>query len=343
MLMQRRYREQRRDRQMVFVHAPVGEDQDIRSRGARLVRFHIQAAYRLAQLCVFIVQDRDLGDLEAGQIHSLELEHSGGGQDRIDDLDHLAVIRLFLQQIAVLADIDGGRGDDLLADCVDRRIGHLREVLFEIIEQRLRLIGQDRERFIGAHRGDRLCAVLCHRQDRRHHVLVGVAECLLQAAALLPVMLLHLCVRHLQIFQAGQVAVEPFAVGSFGSIMQLDLFIADQSSLHGVHEQHLARMEALLLHDPFSGDRQGSDLGAQDQMIVVGDIVSRRPQSVSVEHRAHHIAVREQDRRGTVPRLHHRRVVLIKVAFLLRDRVVVVPRLWNSDHHGKRQLHSTHH
>ena len=78
-------------------------------------------------------------------------------------------------------------------------------------------------------------------------------------------------------------------------------------------------------------------------MIVVGDIVSRRPQSVSVEHRAHHIAVREQDRRGTVPRLHHRRVVLIKVAFLLRDRVVVVPRLWNSDHHGKRQLHSTHH
>ena len=182
MLMQRRHREQGRNCQTVFIHAPVGQNQDVRAVVDRLVRFDKQAVDRLAELGIFIIEDRDDSDLEAGYIHLFELEHTGGGQNRVDDLYHAAVFGLFFEQIAVLANVNGGGCDDLLANGVDRRIGDLRENLLEVIKQRLRLLGEHSRRLVAAHRGDRLRTCLRHRQNGGHHVLIGVAERLLQSA-----------------------------------------------------------------------------------------------------------------------------------------------------------------
>ena len=41
-----------------------------------------------------LIQNRDHGGFEAGDIHLFELEHSGRGEDRVDDLDDLAVFGL---------------------------------------------------------------------------------------------------------------------------------------------------------------------------------------------------------------------------------------------------------
>ena len=68
------------------------------------------------------------------------------------------------------------RHHDRLADRVDRRVGHLREQLLEVGEQRRRLVGQDREREVVAHRADRLLALRRHRREQHAQVLLRVAE-----------------------------------------------------------------------------------------------------------------------------------------------------------------------
>ena len=93
-LVQSGYRKERRDRQTVLVNASVREDQDVCAVVIGFVRFDIQAPDRFGELCVFIIQNRDHGGFEAGDIHLFELEHSGRGEDRVDDLDDLAVFGL---------------------------------------------------------------------------------------------------------------------------------------------------------------------------------------------------------------------------------------------------------
>ena len=73
--------------------------------------------------------------------------------------------RFGLEQIAFGANRRFGGGDDFFADTIDRRIGDLREKLFEIVEQRLRLVRQNRQRRIRAHRANGFHAVARHR----HH------------------------------------------------------------------------------------------------------------------------------------------------------------------------------
>ena len=71
------------------------------------------------------------------------------------------------------------RGDQLLADRVERRVGHLREELLEVVEQRLRAVGEDGQRGVGPHRAERLLAVVAHRAEDELEVFQRVAEGLL--------------------------------------------------------------------------------------------------------------------------------------------------------------------
>ena len=75
-LVQRGNSEQGRDREAVLVHSSVGENEDIRAAGARLVSLDEQAADRLAELGVFIVKHRDDRDLEARELHFFQLQKS---------------------------------------------------------------------------------------------------------------------------------------------------------------------------------------------------------------------------------------------------------------------------
>jgi len=54
--------------------------------------------------------------------------------------------------------------------------GHLSEKLFEVVKQRLRLIGKTGQRRIGAHRTDRLLALGGHRAEDHFQIFIRVAE-----------------------------------------------------------------------------------------------------------------------------------------------------------------------
>ena len=67
-----------------------------------------------------------------------------------------------LEQVAVVAQVERGRGDHMLAKGVDGRVRDLSEQLIEVVKERTRLLGQAGQRRIDAHRGERGLALLGH-------------------------------------------------------------------------------------------------------------------------------------------------------------------------------------
>ena len=137
MSVQCRYRKQRGDCHVVFIHAPVREDHDIHTVSVGSVHFHKQSVDGAFQTCVFIIGNRNNFYLKAILFHALDLHDIRVGQDRIMDLHHIAVLGCFLQNISVRTNVNCSGSHYLLTDGIDRRVGYLGKFLFEIMEQRV--------------------------------------------------------------------------------------------------------------------------------------------------------------------------------------------------------------
>ena len=102
------------------------------------------------------------------------------GEDRLAHFEALAPRVAFeIEQVRPRPDERDEAHHQLLADRVDRRVRHLREVLLEIGVEQLRLVRQRRDRRVGAHRADRFLAGRRHRRHQDRQVLLRVAERLL--------------------------------------------------------------------------------------------------------------------------------------------------------------------
>ena len=330
------------DGHVVLVNVTVGENQDVGTIAVGAVDIDKQAVDGLLQIGVLVVADGKRDHLEAGHIHRLDFQQIGLGQNRVVNLQHLAVVGALLQQVALCADIDGGRGDNLLTQGVNRRVCDLCKHLLEIFAQGGAGVAQHGQRGVGPHRTGGLAAVLGHRQDNRGDILVPVAEGLLQLDKLLLCVAGNFLVGHLQAGKRHQIAVQPLAVGLAAGVVGLELLIVDQLTLDRVHQQHLAGAQAVLADDILGGNIQHADLTGKNQAAVLGDVVAAGAQTIAIQHRAHHIAVTEQDAGGAVPRLQHCGVILVEIPLFGVHRLVVVPRLGNCDHNGQRQLHAVH-
>ncbi len=147
----------------------------------------------------------DLGD-------RADLFQIGVGQDRLMDFEALGLRRAFeVEQVRPRADDRDEAHHQFLADRVDRRVGHLREVLLEIGEEQLRPIGQRRDRRVVAHGADRFFAGRRHRRHQDFEVFLGVAEHLL-AIEQRQVRDRRGFRRRRQVFEHHLRALEPFAV-----------------------------------------------------------------------------------------------------------------------------------
>ena len=125
-------------------------------------------------------------------------------------------------------------------------------------------------------------------------------------------------------------------------ILLFQFVIVDHAALYRIHQKQFARVQTFLQYDMLFIDRQYTDFRCQHQRIIIGNIVTGRTQSVAVQDRTHDIAIRKYDGCRTVPRLHHRCIVLVKITDLLGDGIIVCPRLRNADHGSQRQFHATH-
>ena len=243
-LLQGRDSEQGRNRNMVLVYAAVGQNQDVCAVAVCAVCGHKHAVNGALEWGVFIIQHGNRLNLKARLIHVFDLHQVDVGQNRVLNAQHAAIFCIFAEQVAVMAEIYGGIRDNFLADGVNRRVGNLCEQLLEVAEQRLMLLGQHGERNVDAHCGGRLCAGLCHLQNRILDFLVGVAERLVQAVALLAGIAADVMVRNRQILEHEQALIQPLAVRLTGCILLLQLVIVNQTTGNRIDQQHLARLQA---------------------------------------------------------------------------------------------------
>jgi len=102
------------------------------------------------------------------------------------------------------------------------------------------------KRGVGTHGTGGLCARPRHGKDHGVHVLVLVAEHLLQPGQLIAGVVRHLDVRDLQVFQLDEVPVDPLAVGFAAGVVFLQVFVVHYFALDGIHQQHLAGAEPIL-------------------------------------------------------------------------------------------------
>ena len=247
--------------------------------------------------------------------------------------------RRFLEQIVLGANRRFGRGHQLLANRIDRRIRHLREQLLEVVVERLRFVRQHGERRVGAHRADRLLPVGRHRREDHFEILDRVAERLLLLEQLVGFEGFNRgrAAGFGQRLERDEAAVEPFAIRLPRRHRLLDLFVLHDSAERSIDEKHFARLQASFVRDVLRRDVEDAGLGRHHDQSVLGHRVARRTQPVAIEHRADPDAVGERDRRGTVPRLHHARMEMVERALAVAHLRVVLPRLRNHHHHGVRQ------
>ena len=281
--------------------------------------------------------------MEAGPVHVADLHQIHGGEDGVVDLEDCAVLRSFLQQIAAGAHIHRGVGDDLLADGVHGRVGHLGEELLEVAEQGLVLFRQHRQRCVHAHGGGGLRPIPGHGEDSVLHLLIGVAEGLVQPVPPLLGGPLHTPVGDGKIPQVYQVGIEPLAVGLLAGVPLLDLGVVHQSTGSQVCQQHPPRLEPGLLHDLLRRDVQHPHLGGENQLLVGSEIPPAGAQAVPVQHRAHRVPIGEHDGRRAVPGLHHGGIVVVEVPLLPAHFPVVGPGFRDAHHHRLGQWDVVHH
>ena len=265
----------------------------------------------------------DLGELVVVDDWERQLQHAAGGRARCE-------------QVGLRTHRPGQRGDDLLADGVERRVGDLGELLAEVVEQQPRPVRQRGDRGVGAHGADRLGAGSGDGRHQDAKLLLGVAEHLLATGD--RGVGVHDVLEVGQVLEPDEAGVQPLVVGLLGRQGRLDLGVLDDPVLGQVEQEHPAGLEPALAGDGLLVDVEDTGLRRQHDQAVLGDPEASRAQAVAVQHGADLVAVGEGHAGRAVPRLHQRGVELIERPPSGVHGLVVLPRLGNHHHDRMRQL-----
>ena len=148
-MMQARDRQQGGNGRALRTQPAIGKDEDVHSFLDGLVREPIEVLHRPFQAGAAVVhleEDRQRDRLKVGMFEVAQLGQVLIAQDGGLEFDELAAFRYGFHQVPFRADGGLGRSDQLLAQGVDRRVGHLGKELLEIVIQELGTIGEHRQR-----------------------------------------------------------------------------------------------------------------------------------------------------------------------------------------------------
>ncbi len=207
--------------------------------------------------------------------------------------------------------------------------------MLEIIVKQLRLLRKDGKRRIHTHGADGLLPIFRHRGQDVAKVFHGVTEIFL---------LLQQVFRHFRLFvpfhqvlQIQEMLFAPLAVGVGLGHGVFDFIVGDDALLRGVHQENFARFQAAFAEHVLLAYRHGAHFGGKDHAVVLHNVVTRRAQTISIEHAADAHAVAETHSRRTVPRFHHEIVIAIESFLLFVHGRIFFPRFRDHHHHGVSQ------
>ena len=265
-----------------------------------------------------------------------EVLELGIGEDRAAHLDEAGVLGGLGEDVGLVAHVGHQAHHRDLADGVDRRVGHLREALLEVVKEEPGLLGEDGEGGIVAHRADRFLAVGRHRLEEGGDVLAAVAEAGLAgkqvAGDLLGGRLAEETVDEDAVF------LDPAAVGAAAGHVALNLRIAQQPVRLQVEPEHFAGAQTAVALNGLGRDVQHAGLGGEDEGAVLAEGVARGAQAITVEHRPGADAVGEGHGRRAIPGLHQRGVILKEAAHVVAHVVRRAPGLGHEHQHRVGQV-----
>ena len=331
-------REQGTDGHPVRTHTAVGEHDDARALGDGGTGLVADAVEGLAEPVgpVALREGRvDDARAPAPVVQVLQRRELLVREHGMRHPQAVGVLGSRLEEVPLGADVALQAHDHLLADRVDRGVRDLGEELLEVVVEHARLVREDRQRRVVAHGAERIAQLAHEGQEHELHGLDRVAEGLHARQEAFGVEAVRLLVR-LEFRQVDALRLEPLPEGLGPREVALDLRVGDHAPLLEVDQEHAAGLEPALLDDALGIDGHHAHLRGHDALVVVGDVVARRPQAVAVEHGADVLAVREGNGRGTVPGLHEAGEVLVEGALLRLHGRMGLPGL--RDHHQDRFL-----
>ena len=342
-MMHGRCRQQRRNGNAVGAGCAVGQDDDVLAFAHCGLGALAQSLERVGHAVGAVLHaighvEGDSAELIVGDIaDAADALQVLVGENRMRSLKALLLRGAFeVEQVRPRSDEGHERHDQLLADRVDWRVGHLGEVLLEISVQQLRLGGERRNRRVGAHRADRFLAGLGHRHHQEFDAFLRVAEGLLTVEQA-DIGARRRCAAPRQLMHADLGAVEPLLVGMRARQLSLDLLVGDDAALFEIDQQHLAGLEPPLLDNAVLGDRQHAGLRGHDHQPVLGDEIARRAQAVAVQGGADLPSVGEGHGGGAVPRLHQTGVIFVEGAALRIHQRIAGPGFRDQHHRRVRE------
>ena len=240
------------------------------------------------------------------------------------------------QQVGSRADQRYQRHHQFLAYRIDRRVGDLGKILFEVIRQGLGFPRQHGDRIVRAHGADGLLAGDRHRRHQKADVFLGVSECLLLVEQGGRVRI-HRSDRAWQVPQADLGLVQPVLVGVTTGKPGFQFAVIDDATLLQVNKKHLAGLQTPLLDDALLRYIEHTHFRGHHHQVVVGDEVTGRAQAVAVQCRPDLAPVGEGNCRRAVPWLHECGMVFVEGASLLIHQRIAGPGLRDQHHHGVRE------
>ena len=239
-----------------------------------------------------------------------------------------------LEQVAVVAQVERGRGDHVLAQGIDGRVRDLGEQLIEVVKERTRLLGQAGQRRVNAHRGERGLALLGHGTHDLVDVIPVVAELgHAHGGGHLGVLGGHCRNGLIERVNGQRLLGNPITVGLFLGVTGAQLVVVDDAAAGKIDLEHLARSQTAARQDVLGAHLDGTHLACQHKATVARHIVAGGTQAVAVESSTQRAAVGKGDGGRAVPRLHEHGLVSVVGAALLTQAVVMVPRL--GQQHGR--------
>ena len=248
-----------------------------------------------------------------------------------------------LEQVAVVAQVERGRGDHMLAQGVDGRVRDLSEQLIEVVEERARLLGQAGQRRIDTHRGERRLALLGHGTHDFVNIIPVIPELGHAHGG-----------GHLGILggrgrdglvervDGQRLLGDPVAIGLFLGVTGAQLVVVDDAAAGKIDLEHLARSQAAARQDVLGAHLDGAHLARQHKAAVARHVVAGGAQAVAVEGGTQRATVGKGDGGRAVPGLHEHGLVGVVGAAFLAQAVVVVPRLGQQHGCGARERATVH-
>mmetsp|Transcript_18556 Transcript_18556/g.38460 ORF Transcript_18556/g.38460 Transcript_18556/m.38460 type:complete len:432 (+) Transcript_18556:216-1511(+) len=266
---------------------------------------------------------------------TLQRLHLFQSQNRMTHIQPLTMLLIRIRKkIPLRTDGTNQTHDDLLANGINGRVGHLCEQLFEVFVDLTGFFGKNRKGGIIAHASQGFFSADPHGKEEHFESFSGEPEGIEFAVGGRKVKRRRgngLFLR--PPFQIDHGFLDPFTVGMTGCHLLFDLIVGDNTLSFEIDQEHLSGFETVFdLHVLILQFGNDSDFRRQDDVIILRNVIPRRTKTIPIQRGTDIPPIRKGHHGRPIPRLHQTRIILVKRLLRIGQIVIVLPRLGNHHH-----------